>query len=89
MLSYSLAKIIVLAVDILRTLIIVRIIMSWLSHNRFNPLIIQLYKITDPILKPFQNIFPPVGGIDFSPMVAIFALQIAQRVLIQIIFAVF
>lgn len=63
-------------------LLIARVILSWvpgvdLSHSavRF------VYRVTAPILDPIRRVMPPIGGLDFSPWVAILLLSIVQRVL--------
>ncbi len=35
-------------------------------------------EITDPYLDLFRRFIPPVGGLDFSPIVAVIVLQILQ-----------
>ncbi len=65
-------------------LLMVRILLSWIPHNRFHPLVSMLYQCTDPILRPFQNIFPSSMGIDFSPILAFLFLGILKSVLYQI-----
>ncbi len=83
-----LAKLVGLAGYALEMLIIVRVMTSWFSPNQFNPLIVQLYKITDPLLRPFQNIIPSYKlGIDISPLFALAALRVIENLLLKIIFA--
>lgn len=71
--------------QIIEIMIIARVILSWINRDPFNPLIQQLYRLTDPLLKPFQNIVPPekLGGIDISPLIALLAVQLVARVLIR------
>lgn len=60
-------------------LLIVRILLSWFPNlNWYNPPLSILSQVTDPYLNLFRSIIPPLGGIDFSPMLAIFVLQIAS-----------
>jgi YggT family protein len=66
-------------------LLITRIIMSWLPHNRYHPLITRLYEITDPYLNIFRSLNLNFGGIDLSPIVAFLVLRFAQRLLLQIL----
>jgi YggT family protein len=40
-----------------------------------------LSPITDPYLNLFRSIIPPMGGIDFSPILAILVLQFASSLL--------
>ena len=41
-----------------------------------NPLIKIIYQISNPILNPVRNIIPPIGGLDISPIIVIFIIQI-------------
>lgn len=51
--------------------IIVRVILSWLAPSGYNPAMAIIYSITDPLLRPFRRIIPPMGGFDLSPIFAI------------------
>lgn len=54
--------------------IIVQIIASWIANGP-SPVLEVVYHITSPILKPFQRIIPPIGGLDLTPIIAILALK--------------
>ncbi len=61
-------------------LLIIRILLSWFPNlNWYNPPLSILSQVTDPYLNIFRSIIPPLGGIDFSPMLAIFVLQIVSN----------
>lgn len=61
-------------------LLIIRILLSWFPNlNWYNPPLSILSQVTDPYLNLFRSIIPPLGGIDFSPMLAIFVLQIVSQ----------
>ena len=75
----DLIKIINIAFEILIWLLMIRIILSWFPHNRFNPIIEFIYNTTNPILKPFRNIINPMGGIDLSPIIVFFILRVLQN----------
>ena len=61
-------------------ILIVRILLSWFQGQEWAFNIISfLSPITDPYLNIFRSIIPPLGGIDFSAIVAILALQFLQR----------
>jgi len=70
---------------ILNLLLIVRVLLSWTGQNQFNPLVVQLYKITDPMLAPFRNIVPLRLGLDFSPIFAMLAVSLVKQLLIKLI----
>ncbi len=63
--------------------IIVRIVLSWIPHNPYNPAVTFLYKITEPVLKPVRRAIPSIGGIDISPIVVFIGLGFIKRALIQ------
>ncbi len=63
-------------------LLIIRILLSWFPNiNWFDPPFSILSQLTDPYLNLFRSLIPPLGGLDFSPMLAIFALQILQSMI--------
>lgn len=62
-------------------LLIIRILLSWFPNiNWFDPPFSILSQLTDPYLNIFRSIIPPLGGIDFSPMLAIILLQVLSSV---------
>lgn len=71
-------------------MLFLRVILSWFPLPR-NPMVVSiwnfLYEVTEPVLGWFRRILPPamVGavGIDFSPIVAFFAIQFAYEYLIR------
>lgn len=67
--------------DVYYTLILVRVILSFFRHNPYQPLIRFIYEVTEPWLGLFRRLIPPVGGIDFSPMAALFVLVLLNRLL--------
>lgn len=57
-------------------LLIVRILLSWFPNvNWYDPPFSILSQLTDPYLNIFRSFIPPLGGIDFSPILAILVLQ--------------
>jgi YggT family protein len=73
----------------LQLLILARVILSYLPQYRYSQFGEFVYNITEPVLRPFQRVIPPMGMLDISPMVAIITLIIAQAILEQIIRTVF
>jgi YggT family protein len=74
--------------------IIISAIISWLVafdvinlRNRFVYNVARfLDAVTRPVLRPFQRIIPPLGGVDVSPILVILVLQGAIRYLLPAIF---
>jgi len=77
--------ILVLLVDwgiwVLVLLIVAASILSWFSLDPRNPFVKLLHGIVDPVLHPIQLIIPPMGGFDFSPLIAILILEFLRRIL--------
>lgn len=84
----NLAYLVVRLVDFYELLIIVYVIMSWFRPS--TGLLWDLYRTLGTIVEPwigiFRKIVPLVGMIDFSPLVAILALQLIQRLLLALAF---
>lgn len=66
--------------EVLKWLIIVRALMSWFvdPYSR-NALVVWIRRVTDVVLRPFAALIPPVGGMDLSPLIAIFAIVLIQN----------
>ncbi|MHC5597471.1 MAG: YggT family protein [Nostoc sp.] len=64
-------------IQIYTVLLIIRVLLTWFPNiNWYNQPFTTLSQITDPYLNLFRSIIPPLGGIDFSAMLAILLLQI-------------
>jgi len=74
-------------------LIFARILLSWIPRMPYNPTLRRIvdfiHETTDPYLRIFRRIIPPVGGssfaLDLSPIVAVFVLIIAQTLVVGLI----
>ncbi|HPA37964.1 MAG TPA: YggT family protein [Phenylobacterium sp.] len=77
-------------INVLVFAVVASAILSWLVAfdviNLRNPLVNQVVRfldaITRPILRPFQRIIPPLGGVDISPVVALIIITVAQSTLL-------
>lgn len=76
-------------VQIYYWLIIIYILMSWLPNARESSFGELLGKIVEPYLSIFRRFIPPIGMIDISPIVAIFALNYAALGLTAILRSLF
>ena len=69
-------------------LMIFRVPLSWFPNiNWYDPPFSILSQLTDPYLNLFRSIIPPLGGIDFSPMIAFFVLQFGSQFLIGLLYS--
>jgi YggT family protein len=89
MIAGILINIIQLAYWALFILMIVRIILSFTGMSPYHPFYQQVLRLTEPLLEPIRRILPPMGGLDFSPMIVLIAASFIQRILISTIVAGF
>lgn len=69
--------------------IIIRAFLSWFNVSYSNPLGRFLFEITEPLLAPLRRYVPIIGGLDFTPMVALVLLWLAESLLRTLILALF
>lgn len=63
-------------------MLLIRVLLTWFpTVDWSNPIFSTLSQLTDPYLNLFRSIIPPLGGIDFSPMLAILLLQVLTQAL--------
>lgn len=82
LLGVSFVKVVDLVFLIFMFVIIVKIILSWVSPYGDNPVQPVLYQLSEPILGPIQRVLPTVGPLDFSPFLALVALQLARILIV-------
>lgn len=75
---------------IINLLILARILMSWLPMmgiriDYYNPAVRFLIDSTDIFLEPFRRLLPPVGGMDFSPIIAILVLYAVEGLVVGLL----
>lgn len=59
--------------------IIARSLLPWFRVNPYHPAVQLLIQITEPLLAPIRRSIPSIGGLDFSPMVALLILWFAEQ----------
>ncbi len=78
-----------LLLDVLRWIIIIQAILSWLvafnvintSNDFMRTFLGALDRITEPLYRPIRRVLPDFGGIDFSPLVALLIIIAVQMLL--------
>jgi len=69
----------------LAIIIFVRAILSWFAISPYDPIMVFLYRITEPILAPLRRIIPRIGMIDITPVIAIIILLLIPQFLARLI----
>lgn len=70
-------------------MIIIRIFSSWIPDLQRTKFLRFISFYTDPYLDFFRKFIPPLGMIDLSPVVALFALSFIKYLLIQLTLFIF
>ena len=67
-------------------IVIIAAVLTWIEPNPYNPIVRFLYGVTEPVFDWVREHLPVFfGGIDFSPLVVIIAIQFLQQWLIPTI----
>ena len=85
---YTIISIVQRLFDIYGWLIVIWCILSWVPRTGsgfFEDLRAAIATLVEPFIGPFRRFIPPVMGVDFSPVVAILALSLIERLLYYII----
>ena len=79
MISYVIS----LVAELLILALIIRALLSWLSGvSALQPIARFFNNITDPLIEPIRSRLPSVGGIDFSPLVALVLILLLENILL-------
>ncbi len=86
----SLANVLSFFIRLYSVLILIRVILSWVALTgpqpwMGHPVVHRLYRLTDPILRPFRRLIPPVSGLDISPVAALLVLEVVRQVLVALL----
>ena len=69
-------------IDLYSLIVVAAAIVSWIPLDRRHPVAAFVYRVTEPVLAPIRRALPPIGGLDFSPMVLLIALQVLKSILL-------
>lgn len=69
---------------ILKIALLVRVISSWLPISPYSPWVRWSYLLSEPILAPLRRIVPNLGGLDITPILAYFLLNLVESLLFRL-----
>ena len=75
---WSVPALVELTINIFLFAVFIRVLLSWLNPDPYNPAVGLLERLTDPIMRPAQRLVKPVGGLDLSPMVVMIGLVLLE-----------
>ena len=66
--------------------ILVRVVLSWIPNARL-PFGLGdfVFSVSEPILSPIRRAMPFFGGIDFSPFIALLAIQLVSSLILRVL----
>ena len=82
LLVFCIADLIALILTVFLVAVIIRVILSWINPDQYNPVIGLVHKLSDPVLKPIRKLIPALGGLDLSPLFATLLLLVAKMLIV-------
>lgn len=61
----------------------IRILLSWVNPDPYNPIVIFLKQVTDPVLNRVREKMPHTGMVDLSPIVVFLAIMFLDAFVVQ------
>ena len=85
--TWSFAGIILFIINIYFYAILAAIIMSFVmlfsGNMNPHPALQLIWQLTEPVMRPVRSIIPPIGGLDFSPIVIFLAIEFLREIVRQ------
>lgn len=69
-------------IDLYSLVVLAAVVLSWIRVDPRHPLAMVVHSLTDPVLAPIRRALPPIGGLDFSPMVLLLVLQVLKGLIL-------
>jgi YggT family protein len=79
-----LVNLINILVQLITLLVIIKVFLSYFM-SPYHPVRLNIDRIVNPMLRPFQRIIPPIGMMDLSPLILIIVVQLVGRIIINIL----
>ncbi|MEC9215121.1 MAG: YggT family protein [Pseudomonadota bacterium] len=67
-----------LLVSIIFYSVIAMIVVSFLAPQSSHPAVEFIWELTEPVMAPLRQVLPPMGGLDFSPIILFIALNVMR-----------
>lgn len=81
-LAWAVPAVLELLLDIMLFAVLIRVVLSWVNPDPFNPAVALLDRLTEPVMRPAQRLLPPIGGVDLSPILVMIGLVLLKMLLI-------
>lgn len=67
-----------LLVSVIFYSVIAMIVVSFLAPQSSHPAVEFVWELTEPVMAPLRQVLPPMGGLDFSPIILFIALNVIR-----------
>ena len=71
--------------DLYIIVLLARVLLSWVQVDPHNPIVHLIHQLTEPLLAPIRRLLPQSGALDFSPMVALIVVWIAEQIVLTLL----
>lgn len=75
---WSLLAVVSMFIKVFYFTLIASVILSWVGSPS-NPFVMLIHQLVEPVLAPIRRFLPDLGGLDISPIIAFFALNLIDR----------
>jgi YggT family protein len=79
---WAIPALVTLFINIFLFAVVIRVILSWVNPDPYNPAIGLLDRLTSPLLDPARRWVPPISGLDLSPMAVMIGLVVLDMLLV-------
>ncbi len=86
LLVLSIGELLSLTLNCYLITILAQVILSWVGPGGHHPVSALLYSLNEPIMRPARRLLPPISGIDLSPIVVLFVIQLLKILVVAPIF---
>ena len=83
--AWAFAELLGLWINIYIFGIIILAVISWINPTAYNPIVGLISQVTNPVMRPFRRLIPPMSGLDLSPIFALFALIFVKMALVELL----
>ena len=78
LLVYTLREFASLILNFIFWAVLIRVILSWVAPDPYNPVVRVVIQITEPLMAPVRRLLPDMGGLDLSPLIVLLGVQLLK-----------
>jgi len=63
--------------------LLISVIASWIAPGSYNPALILIGQILEPVTRPVRKMLPDMGGLDISPIILFLLIQVVEILVVR------